>query len=131
MKNLNAESSPIVDHIEKILTRCGKYLLGLNLIRIDDSIVMQIINKYCLKLKTLKLFLTNWTDEDFTNVFDNLKKLTTLEVTFYGNYNIPIDFVNSIEALGETLQSFSLTDNYLVLQYKCLSIEWIPVSIKM
>ncbi|KAF7989630.1 hypothetical protein HCN44_008304 [Aphidius gifuensis] len=127
MKNFNVDSSTVVDYIEKILTRCGKYLLSLTLTRIDDSIVLPVINKYCLKLKILKLFLTSWVNEDFTNVFDNLKKLASLDIIFHGSYNIPIDFVNSIEALGETLESFSLTDDYLETKYKFLSIEWIPI----
>lgn len=72
-------------HFEKILKRCGIYLTKLIIIPNGhfDSSIMPIIGKHCLNLVEIELWLRYYCDNDFIDVFKNMKKLKTIKISGY------------------------------------------------
>lgn len=75
--------------IVKILEHCGKYLKNLFITPNGefDSKIMPVIGEYCMNLVTIELWLRNYHEIDFLNVFQHMKKLKTVKIFGYVSDN--------------------------------------------
>ncbi|XP_044001364.1 uncharacterized protein LOC122847631 [Aphidius gifuensis] len=70
-------------YVEKILSRCGKYLKELSLSRAFNSSIMQFVADHCKNLTTLEFQFTVKTsnnDNDYVQAFTQLDKLKIIKI---------------------------------------------------
>lgn len=100
--------------VGQILTRCGPYLLNLNLQYPYDSRIMSVIKNQCPKLINLTLDFALFSEKHFENAFTKMNKLKSLKVyglqrdVFGDDRNLTHEF-NIFESLRTEIEKLSFS----------------------
>ncbi|KAF7997475.1 hypothetical protein HCN44_006046 [Aphidius gifuensis] len=96
------EESLTQSELEKMLERCGRYLINLRLSDDYDSKIINVIRDNCHNLIKLKLELQTYSDDNFLWAFNDMEKLQSIKIHFSGN--ILLNCLQSIHKNIEDIQ---------------------------
>lgn len=121
------EESLTQSELEKMLERCGRYLINLRLSDDYDSKIINVIRDNCHNLIKLKLELQTYSDDNFLWAFNDMENLQSIKIHFSGN--ILLNCLQSIHENIEEIQFIAREIHHQSLNYHRNFQQLLSVSI--
>lgn len=112
-----------------VVQQCATYVQDLNINGLSFASVLLTLKGKFGNLRKLNCRIETWKDENFVNIFENMKKLEDLTVTWSSdNSDIPATFVEALNFIAGQLKKLTI-HNDSSSESQSFSPLWVSVSI--